>query len=177
MIKPMIKIGRGIFLASVGLLFCLLLTQVAVADKLGDAHRLLRITDVGEQFELTAKSQTLDILRTYSSIVVMTTDIQLPESVKQQISYCYFQTYIWDKFEPGIAKIFADNLSQIELRLLIDFFSDRSVPPTQIEQFKNLRTKAQTIEQLSIDYMFNHSEGCDEQNVELILTYLASYNG
>jgi len=171
----MIKISRGIFWPSVALFVCLLATQNAKADKLDDAHRLLKITDIGEQFELTAKSQTSDILRTYSSIVVIATDINLPESVKQQISYCYFQTYTWDKFEPGIAKIFADNLSQIELRLLIDFFSDRSVPPTQIEQFKNLRKKAPTIEQLSIDFILNHSDGCDEHNVELILAYLASY--
>jgi len=75
----MIKNDRGIFLPSVALFVCLLATQNAMADKLDDAHRLLKITDIGEQFELTAKSQTSDILRTYSSIVVIATDINLRE--------------------------------------------------------------------------------------------------
>jgi hypothetical protein len=168
-ILDVLKIAAAVFI-------CILVSQYAVADKLSDAHRLLRITEIGEQFDITAKRQTSDILRTYSSIVVMSTDVTLPESLIQQISNCYSTTYTWKNFEPGIAQIFADNLSQLELRLLLDFFSDKSVPPTQIERFKNLRDKAGTIEQLAIDYMFSHSDGCDEQNVDLILAYLAAYN-
>ncbi len=170
------KNEQGTFLILIAMVVCLSPYQSVLADNLSDAHRLLRITDMGEKFKHTTQSQTADIVRTYSSIVVMTTDVTLPESIKRQIANCYYQTYTWEKFEPGIARIFADTLSQTELRILIDFFSDRSIPPAYIELFKNLRDKSGTIERLSIDYIVDHSEGCDKQNVSLILAFLATTN-
>ena len=143
------------------------------ADKLDDAYRLLRITEVAREFEQATTQQTRNVIRTYSSIVAMSTDQELPDSIKQEISNCYLETYAWEKFEPGIAAIFADNLSRAELRLMIDFFSDKSVPPPMIGQFKALIARADAIEQLAIEYMFGQTEGCDEQNVNLILDFLS----
>lgn len=144
------------------------------ADKLDDAYRLLRITEVASEFEQAARQQTRNVIRTYSSIVAMSTDQQLPESIKQEIARCYLETFAWEKFEPGIASIFADNLSAIELTLMIDFFSDKSVPPPMIGQFKALIARASIIEQMAIDYMFSQTEGCDAQNVDLILQFLSN---
>jgi hypothetical protein len=157
-----------------GLLSTLLLLPLgSTADELDDAYRLLRITEVAREFEQATHQQTRNVIRTYDSIVAMSTDRELPDSIKQQISACYLETYAWEKFEPGIAAIFADNLSRAELKLMIDFFSDKSVPPPKIEQFKALIARADAIEQMAIDYMFSQTEGCDEQNVRLILNFLA----
>ena len=150
-----------------------LLSANSHADNLDDAYRLLRITEVAREFEQATYQQTRNVIRTYSSIVAMSTDQELPDSIKQEISRCYLETYTWEKFEPGIAAIFADNLSTTELKLMIDFFSDKSVPPPMIEQFKTLIARADAIEQLAIDYMFSQTEGCDEQNVNLILKFLS----
>lgn len=158
---------------------CLLLTVLllpfgSAADELDDAYRLLRITEVAREFEQATHQQTRNVIRTYDSIVAMSTDRKLPDSIKQQISACYLETYAWEKFEPGIAAIFADNLSRAELKLMIDFFSDRSVPPPKIEQFKALIARADAIEQMAIDYMFSQTDGCDEQNVRLIMNFLTA---
>jgi len=144
------------------------------ADKLDDAYRLLRITEVAREFEQATHQQSRNVIRTYSSIVAMSTDRELPDSIKQEISRCYLETFAWEKFEPGIATIFADNLSATELKLMIDFFSDKSVPPPMIGQFKALIARADAIEQLAIDYMFSQTEGCDNQNVNLILDFLSA---
>ncbi|MBT8145457.1 MAG: DUF2059 domain-containing protein [Gammaproteobacteria bacterium] len=154
------------------LIVCLLPAE-SHADKLNQAYRLLRITEVAREFEQATFQQARNVIRTYSSIVAMSTDQQLPNSIKQQISNCYLQTYAWEKFEPGIAAIFAEHLSEAELKLMIDFFSDKSVPPPMIGQFKELIARADAIEQLAIDYMFSQTEGCDEQNVNLILKFLS----
>ncbi len=143
------------------------------ADELDDAYRLLRITEVAREFEQATNQQTRNVIRTYASIVAMSTDRELPDSIKQQISNCYLETYAWEKFEPGIAAIFANNLSRAELKLMIDFFSDKSVPPPKIEQFKALIARADAIEQMAIDYMFSQTQGCDEQNVTLIMNFLS----
>lgn len=100
----------------------------AHADNQADARRLLRISAVAQGFAEAARQQTETIISTYASIVAESTDTELPDSLKAQIAQCYEETFAWERFEPGIVAIFADNLSQEELTLLIDFFSDRSVP-------------------------------------------------
>ena len=151
-----------------------LLPATGYADKLGDAHRLLRITEVARDFEQATRHQTRNVIRTYSSIVATTTDQELPDTIKQEISSCYLETYAWEKFESGIANIFADNLSALELKLMLDFFSDKSVPPPMIGQFKALIARADEIEELAIDFMLNQTQGCEEQNVRLILNFLSN---
>jgi len=168
--QPGVVPGRVIVLLALSIW---LLPLNSHADKLGDAYRLLRITEVAKEFEQATDQQTRNVIRTYSSIIAMSADRELPESIKQQMSRCYKETYAWEKFEPGIAAIFADNLSNTELKLMIDFFSDKSVPPPMIGQFKELIARANAIEQLAIDYMFSQTEGCDEQNVNLILDFLS----
>ena len=145
-----------------------------LADKLDDARKLLKTTEIDEKFNLAAQSQTGDIIRTYASIVAMTTNVELTDSIKQQIISCYEQTYTWENFESGFVRIFAETFSELELNLLIDFFSDKSVSPTNIAQFKNLRDKAEIIEQETIEFMFTNSIGCDSRNVELIQAFVAN---
>ncbi|MCB1672246.1 MAG: hypothetical protein R3F41_11820 [Gammaproteobacteria bacterium] len=146
----------------------------AHADNQADARRLLRISAVAQGFAEAARQQTETIISTYASIVAESTDTELPDSLKAQIAQCYEETFAWERFEPGIVAIFADNLSQEELTLLIDFFSDRSVPPPLIGNFRELIARAEAIEQLATEYIFSHSESCDARNVDLILEFLAA---
>lgn len=143
-----------------------------LADELRDASRLLVVTNMEHQFEAMTALQTRNIIRTYDSIVATSSDISLPQSIKNRIAACYADTYAWEKFEPGIARIFADNLSAKELRLLIDFYRSRGLPPTEIGTFKNTIAKAEEIKQLSAEYIFSQSDGCVEQDARLILDYL-----
>lgn len=157
--------------------WCLIPTTTAVyADNLRDANRLLRVTDLGNRFELTALDQTRKIIRTYTSIVNMNASVALPQSIKNSIAECYAEVYEWDQFKPGIAQIIADNLSQKEILLLIDFYSDRGLPPMEIETFKNTIAKAEIIESRSIDYIFDNSGSCVEKDAELIYDFLATYS-
>lgn len=144
----------------------------ASADSLQDANRLLRVTDVGKQFESMALLQTRSIIRTYSSIVSMSADSILPAQIKQAIAACYAQAYAWENFKPGIAKILADNFSQKEMRLLIDFYSNRGLPPMEIQSFKAAIAKGGLIQKMSAEYIFANSEGCVALDAELILGYL-----
>ncbi len=146
-----------------------------LADNLADALRLLRVTEVGEDFHRATRQQTRNVIRTYSIIVAMSTDQELPDAIKQAISRCYEETFGWERFESGIATIFADNFTGEELNLLIDFFSDRSVPPPLIDKFKAVVARAETIEKLAVDYIFSQTQGCDAYNVNLILDYLADH--
>lgn len=149
-------------------------TESARADSLRDANRLLRVTDIGKQFESMALRQTRNIIRTYSSIVSMSADSSLPPQIKNSIAACYAEAYAWEKFESGIAKILADKFSQKEMRLLIDFYSNRGLPPMEIQSFKNAIAKSIQIEQMSAEYIFANSDGCVERDAELILAYLNS---
>lgn len=149
-------------------------SSLSFGDTLSDARRLLQLTEVAREFELTTRQQANTVIRTYASIVAMSTQQQLPDTIKQEIARCYQQTYAWELFEPGIAEIFAANLSATELQLLIDFYSDKSVPPPMIGTFKALIARAEVIEQMAIDYIFDQTEGCDARNVELIVDFLAA---
>lgn len=168
----MVKIHLNIALMFSVLIIPSLGCSTLFADKLDDAQKLLQITELDEKFELTAQSQAKDIVRTYASIVATTTEVELSETVKRQIASCYAQTYTWENFESGFVEIFAQTFSQLELNLLIDFFSDKSVSPSNIEQFKNLREKASIIERETIKFMFANSDGCDSYNVDLIQAFI-----
>ncbi len=154
---------------------CLLLVfQTAQADAVGDANRLLRVTELGRLFETIAQRQTRDIIRTYSSIVATSVELTLPLQVKQNIAACYDEVYAWENFEPGIAQILADNLSQKELRLLIDFYRSLGLPPMEIQTFKDTIAKADRIRQISAQYILDNSGSCVDRDADLILGYIAS---
>ena len=136
-------------------LFCVCLCFVSTithADTIRDANRLLRVTNLGNQFDLMALDQTRKIIRTYSSIVNMSVALSLPQT--------------------GIVQILAENLSQKELHLLIDFYSNRGLPPMEINTFKNTVSKANEIERISLEYIFEHSDSCVERDAELIGEFL-----
>lgn len=148
-------------------------STIAHADAVRDANRLLRVTNLGNRFDSMALDQTRKIIRTYSSIVNMSAALNLPQTIKNSIAACYEEVYSWDKFEPGIVQILAENLSQKELRLLIDFYSNRGLPPMEIDTFKNTVSKATEIERISIEYIFDHSGSCVVRDAELIGDFLA----
>ena len=158
---------------SLCLLACLFTATTVQADPIGDAARLLRIARAGERFESVAQRQTRDILRSYSSIVSMEAAVSLPQSVKDSISACYADVYAWGKFEPGITRILAENLSQKQILLLIDFYQDLSLPPMEIQTFKDTIAKAPEIQRLSVDYIYKHSASCVDRDAVLIFDYLA----
>ena len=156
-------------------LFCVCLCFVSTithADTIRDANRLLRVTNLGNQFDLMALDQTRKIIRTYSSIVNMSVALDLPQTIKTLIAACYEEVYAWDQFEPGIVQILAQNLSQKELRLLIDFYSNRGLPPMEIDTFKNTVSKANKIERISLEYIFENSDSCVERDAQLIEEFL-----
>jgi hypothetical protein len=146
----------------------------ASADAVVDASRLLRVTSLGQKFESVAQRQTREILRTYSSIVSMALAVSLPPPLKQTIAECYAEVYAWENFEPGIAQILAENLSQKEIRLLIDFYRDLGLPPMEIQTFKDTIAKADQIMQISTEYILSNSVGCVDRDTRLILSYLAN---
>ena len=150
--------------------------QAAGADAIVEANRLLRVTSLGQKFESVAQQQTRDILRTYSSIVSMSTAVSLPTTLKQAIAECYAEAYAWKNFEPGIARILAENLSRKEIRLLIDFYRDLGLPPMEIQAFKDTIAKADQIVQISSEYILSNSVGCVDRDTTLILNYLTKLN-
>ncbi|MCH7817018.1 MAG: hypothetical protein IIC60_10670 [Proteobacteria bacterium] len=152
----------------------LVIFEPAHADTNQAAKRLLRVTDIGRKFESMALQQTRDIIRTYASIVSMSVQVALPAQIKQDIAACYAEVYAWKNFAPGIAQILAENLSQKELQLLIDFYGNRSLPPMEIQTFKDILAKAGQIQQISADYIFAHSTSCVERDADLIRSYLAN---
>jgi hypothetical protein len=157
------------------LLWALLASEVS-ADKLEDAYRLLRITSAGQNFEQATRRQTDAVIREYAIIVASSTNRELPEFIKREITRCYAEALAWDQVEPGFAAIFAENLSAAELRMLIDFLSDKSVPPPLIDQFREMVAKADAIEQLAIDFMFDNTDSCEVRSVNMILEYLGDSN-
>lgn len=150
----------------------LLASQCAVADSLRSAQHLLSVANAQQQFEARINSQARAILRHYDSIVATSADTTLPDDLRQHIVACYSEAYAWENFEPGIAAIFAANLTEKELGLLTDFYRNLGVPPHDIQEFRALIAKSTRIQQLSLDYIFEHSDGCVEQDVDLILDYL-----
>ncbi len=153
-----------------GILFFITL---AGADELRDANRLLRASNVEHQFKAMAQQQTRNIIRTYSSIVAMSVDVDLPQWIKLEIAACYEQAFSWHKFEAGIAQILLENLSSGEMHLLINFYQSQGLPPTQIANFKAATAKGNMIQQLTANHIFENSEGCAAHDAELILGYLA----
>ena len=129
---------------------------------------------MGSQFESMALRQTRDIIRTYSSIVSMSVEVSLPQQIKNNIASCYAEVYAWENFKPGIAQILADNLSQKELHLLIDFYRNLGLPPMEIQSFKGAIAKADQIQLMSSEYIYAHSDRCVERDAELIHSYLAN---
>ena len=100
----------------------------------------------------------------------------LPLNAKERFLAKRFSLESNSRLFLGIAEIFAANLSEKELRLLIDFYSSRGLPPMDIETFKNTIAKANQIEQSSIEYIFNNSDSCVERDARLINNFLAMQN-
>jgi hypothetical protein len=163
---------KTLFSCTAGFLFLGFQLQV-IADNQDDALTLLQVTNAATRFDQAAASQTAAIVRTFASIVNMSSNVILPEPVRLEISSCYLEEFAWSRFESGFAQIFAANLSAEELALLIDFFSARSIPPPQIDQFRQLITKASAIELQAADLMFAQTESCDRNSVQIIRRYLA----
>ena len=155
------------------LLSFLLLTTTVGAAEIRDANRLLRVSNVASQFESMTLLQTRNIIRTYSSIVAISADVELPQWIKRDIAACYEQAFAWEKFEDGIAQILLDNFSNHEMILLTDFYRSKGLPPTEITNFKIAIAKGQMIQRLTADYIFANSEGCAEHDIDLILDFLA----
>lgn len=156
-----------------GLLSFLFLSSTVVAAEIRDANRLMRASNVAGQFESMTLLQARNIIRTYSSIVAMSADVELPQWIKMEIAQCYQQTFAWENFEAGIAQIFLENFSEGEMSLLTDFYQSEGLPPTEIDNFKAAIAKGEMIQQLTADYIFANSDGCVEQDIDLILSFLA----
>ncbi len=138
------------------------------------AKRLLEVSGTPEQFESTAQQQTSAIIRTYLSIVNMSVDVRLPRHITNSISNCYQQAYAWSNFEDGIADILAQQLSDKEMLLLIDFYRNLGLPPMEIDTFKATLAKVPAIQEISANYIFSQSEGCVEQDASTIKDYLTA---
>lgn len=161
-------------LAHIGLICAALSGPLAFADSLQSAHRLLRAADVQHHYETRTVQQTRAIIRTYSSIVSMSADISLPAELTQKIFNCYTEVYAWENFEDGLAQILADNLTEKELQLLIDFYTNLGLPPFEIQNFRNTIAKSTLIQEVSLDYLLTNSASCVESDVKLILDFVAS---
>ncbi len=161
-----------LYLSSVLATTSLLSTSVG-ADEIRDANRLLRASNAATHFETRTLQQTRRIIRTYSSIVAMSAEIELPQWLKLDIAACYEQTFAWENFEAGIAEILLANFSADEMRLLTDFYRSEGLPPTEIETFKAAIAKGEVIQQQSADYIYAQTNGCAEHDIDLILGFLA----
>ena len=155
------------------LLSFLLLTSTVGAAEIRDANRLLRVSNVASQFESMTQLQTRNIIRTYTSIVAISADVELPLWIKMEIEACYEQTFAWEKFEDGIAQILLNNFTNHEMVLLTDFYRSEGLPPAEIPSFKAAIAKGEMIQQLTTDYILANSEGCAEHDIGLILGFLA----
>lgn len=160
-------------ISRLNLLCFIFLTTAVGAAEIRDANRLLVASNVAGQFESMTLLQTRNIIRTYSSIVAMSADIELPQSIKKQIAACYKKAFAWEKFEDGITQILLDNFSKAEMNLLTDFYRSEGLPPTEITNFKEAIAKGEVIQQLTADYIFANSDGCAEHDIDLILGFLA----
>ena len=160
-------------ISCLSLLSFLIFTSSVGAAEIRDADRLLRVSNVASQFESMTLLQTQNIIRTYTSIVAMSAEVELPQWIKMEIAACYKQTFAWEKFEDGIAQILLDNFSNHEMILLTNFYRSEGLPPTEIPSFKAAIAKGEMIQQLTADYIFANSDGCAEHDIDLILGFLA----
>ena len=160
-------------ISCLSLLSFLIFTSTVGAAEIRDADRLLRVSNVASQFESMTLLQTQNIIRTYTSIVAMSAEVELPQWIKMEIAACYKQTFAWEKFEDGIAQILLDNFSNHEMILLTNFYRSEGLPPTEIPNFKAAIAKGEMIQQLTADYIFANSDGCAEHDIDLILGFLA----
>lgn len=124
------------------------------------------------RFEATSAQQTRAIIHSYASIVATSADLTLPQRIKTEIASCYAKAYAWDQFERGIAQILTEVFSTKELSLLVDFYSSRSVPPSEFQDFRAAMRKSEEIQSLSADYIYANASGCVEQDAELILSFV-----
>lgn len=161
-------------ISCLSLLSFLFLSSAVGAAEMRDANRLLRVSNVASQFESMTLLQTRNIIRTYSSIVAISADVELPQWIKKEIAACYEQTFAWKKFKDGIAQILLDNFSEDEISLLTDFYRSEGLPPTEIANFKVAIAKGEMIQQLTADYIYANSDGCAEHDIDLILGFLAN---
>ena len=145
-------------------------------DALADAKLLLRVSNSAAHFESRTESQINSILRTYASIVAMEKDVELPGQIKSAIAECYAREYAWENFRVGFAEILAEQLSQQQLQLLIGFYRNRGIPPSEIPAFRAAIDKAGLIEEISADYIYTTSLGCVQRDARLINAYIDSLN-
>jgi len=143
-----------------------------LADASSDAAKLIELTNISEQFERARQQQTRKVIRTYASLVFRESGRELPAAVKQAIARCYEQQYDWSNFEDGIIEILLENFSEKELGILLDFFRNRGIPPTEIDAFKNIVAKGELIQKLGAEYIFTMTNGCVTQGSEAVLKYL-----
>lgn len=142
------------------------------ADVIEDAERLLLLSNTADHYQTMAERQVRDIIRTYSSIVSMSADVNLPGALTTNIADCYAQVYAWENFQSGIAEILVQQLSHREILLLIDLYRDLGHPPAEIETFKGVVAKAPQIAEASADYIFSNSGNCIEHSAAVIRQYL-----
>ena len=160
-------------ISCLGLLSLTLLNPCYVgADEIRDANKLLRASNVANQFETRTQQQTRKIIRTYSSIVAMSAYVELPQWIKLEIANCYEQTFAWENFEEGIAQILHENFSAEEMKLLTDFYRSEGLPPSEIANFKAAIAKGSIIQELSAQYIYAHTDGCAEHDIDLIIGFL-----
>ena len=145
----------------------------AGADSMQSAKTLLRVSDAAQQFNEQIKDHVTNVLRTYSSIVAMETGIELPNAIRSAIDDCYAREYDWNKFERGFAAILSQHMSEVQIELLIGFYRNESIPPSQIENFKNAISSAGAIASTSADLIYKTSLGCVHQDAEIIARYLS----
>jgi hypothetical protein len=143
-----------------------------LADASSDAAKLIELTNISEQFERARQKQTRKVIRTYASLVSHESGRELPAAIKKEIARCYEQQYDWSNFEDGIIEILLENFSEKELGILLDFYRNRGVPPTEIDAFKNIVTKGELIQKLGAEYIFTMTNGCVTQGTEAVLKYL-----
>lgn len=155
-------------------LYSLSLPAIVLADASRDASTLIRLSNVRELFESTRERQTRSVIRTYASIVRTESGQLLPHRIREQIALCYAERYHWPLFEDGIVNILLTNLSETEIKLLLDFYRNRSVPPTEITAFRGIVAKGELIQSLSAEHIFNTTEGCIEQGTEAVLNFLTT---
>lgn len=153
-------------------LLSLFLPESAAADATRDASRLIRLSNVRELFESTRQDQARSVIRTYASIVSTESGHRLPERIKKEIARCYDENYHWPNFEDGIVEILVENFTDKELKLLLGFYQNLSVSPTQIDAFRDIVAKGELIQSLSAEYIFNSTQGCIELGTEAVLAYL-----
>lgn len=104
----------------------------------------------------------------------MSADVTLPAELTRKIHNCYTEAYAWENFEDGLAQILADNLTEKELQLLTDFYTNLGLPPFEIQNFRNTIAKSTLIQEVSLDYLLANSASCVESDAELILEFVAS---